>query len=128
LIVIDTSALMAILQGEPEASACRSVVEEQDEILIAAPILAETLIVAAGRQLHGEMARLIGDLVLTVAPLDEAAAYAAVRAYVSWGKGFPRAKFNLCDSFAYALAKERDCPLLFVGDDFALTDVKRALN
>ena len=127
MIVLDTSALIAILQGEPEAQACRSAIAEADELLIAAPNLTEALIVAAGRQLHGEMGRLIADLALTVVPLDEAAAYAALRAYVRWGKGFHRAKLNLGDAFAYALAKERDCPLLFVGDDFARTDVKPAV-
>ena len=128
MIVVDTSALVAILQGEPEAQACRSVVADADELLIAAPNLTEALIVAARRRLQGEMARLIADLTLTVVPLDKAAAYAAVSAYRKWGKGFHRAKLNLGDAFAYALAKERDCPLLFVGDDFKRTDVTPALT
>jgi len=128
VIVVDTSALIAVLQGEPEALACRAAIADADELLIAAPNLTEALIVAARRQLHGEMGRLIADLALTVVPFDEAAAYAAVSAYVRWGKGFHRAKLNLGDAFAYALAKEHDCPLLFVGDDFARTDVKPAFS
>lgn len=127
MIVVDTSALMAIIQSEPEASDCRSAIAEQDEILIAAPTLTEALIVAAGRRLHGEMASLIDDLALAVVPLTEALAYAAVRQYLRWGKRFHPAGLNFGDCFAYALAKEHDCPLLFVGDDFAKTDVKPAI-
>ena len=118
---------MAIIQGEPEAHDCRAVVKEQDELLMAAPTLTEALVVAAGRRLHGEMARLIDDLALAIAPLNEAAASAAVRAYLAWGKGFHPARLNFGDCFAYALAKEHDCPLLFVGEEFARTDVKPAL-
>lgn len=127
MMVVDTSALMAIVRGEPEAEACRRAIGAEREILIAAPNLAEALIVAGRRELHGEMARLLSDLAMDVAPANEAAAYGAVRAYLSWGKGFHKAKLNFGDCFAYALARERDCPLLFVGNDFARTDVKRAL-
>lgn len=118
---------MAILQGEPEAAQCRAVIAEQDEIFIAAPTLTEALIVAAGRELHGEMANLISNLELTVLPFTEGLAYAAVRQYVSWGKGFHPAKLNYGDCFSYATALEQDCPLLFVGDDFAKTDVRSAI-
>ncbi len=128
MIVVDTSALMAIVRGEPEAEACREAIGAEQEILIAAPNLAEALIVAGGRKLHGEMAQLLSDLTMDVAPVNEAAAYAAVRAYFSWGKGFHKAKLNFGDCFAYALAMEHDCPLLFVGGDFALTDAKPALT
>ena len=127
MIVVDTSALMAIVRGEPEAEACRLAIGAEQEILMAAPNLAEALIVAGRQKLHGEMARLVSDLAMDVASADEAAAYGAVRAYFSWGKGFHKAKLNYGDCFAYALAKEHDCPLLFVGDDFGRTDVKRAL-
>lgn len=127
MIVLDASALMSILQGEPEATACREAIGAHPELLIAAPNFSETLIVAAGRRLHGEMGRLLDDLSPSIMPLTEDRAYAAVRAYMSWGNGFHPAKLNFGDCFAYALAKEHDCPLLFVGDDFALTDVKPAL-
>ncbi len=123
MIVVDTSALMAILKGEPEAGACRAIVEVEDDLLIAAPTLTEALIVAMGNQLFGEMAALISDLSLTVVPFSESHAYAAVRGYQRWGKGFNPAKLNLGDSFAYALAMELGCPLLFVGQDFGQTDV-----
>lgn len=126
MIVIDTSALMAIIKGEPEAAACRAIIEAETELLIAAPTLTEALVVARGRELFGEMAALIADLAMTVVPFSEYHAYAAVRGYERWGKGYNRAALNICDSFAYALAMEIGCPLLFVGNDFVQTDVQRA--
>jgi len=127
VIVVDSSALLAVLQGESEAEACMDALGSDADLIIAAPTLAEALIVAGGRQLHGEMAALIGRLDLSIAPLTETRAYVAVREYMRWGKGFHPAKLNFGDCFAYALAKEHDCPLLFVGEDFAKTDVKAAL-
>lgn len=86
------------------------------------------MIVATGRELGGEMGNLIGDLELTVVPLTEALAYAAVRHYLSWGKGFHPAGLNYGDCFSYATASEHDCPLLFVGNDFAKTDIRSAIG
>ena len=127
MIAIDTSALMAICQNEKTARKCRVAIEQSDDILIAAPNLTEALVVAYGRQIGGEMGQLIADLDMTVVPFTENLAYAAHRAYHRWGKGYHPAKLNLADSFAYALATERGCPLLYVGDDFARTDVISAL-
>lgn len=128
MIALDASALMAIILGEPEAAACREVVRTNDEFVISASNLTESLVVAARRDVHREMARLIGALAPVVASLTEDRAYAAVRAYQHWGKGFHEAKLNFGDCFAYAVAKEHNCPLLFVGNDFALTDVASALG
>ena len=127
MIVVDSSALLAVLQGEARAEECRDALEVNDPLLIAAPTLTEAIIVAAGRELSGQLAELLDALPLTVVALTEERALAAGRDYIRWGKGFHRAKLNFGDSFAYALAKEHDCPLLFVGDDFARTDVKPAL-
>ena len=60
-------------------------------------------------------------------PLTEAGARAAARAYRRYGKKWHATALNYGDSFAYALANEHDCPLLFVGDDFSRTDVASAL-
>ena len=128
MIALDASALMAIILGEPEAAACREVVRANDDFLISAPNLTESLVAAARRGVHDEMARLIEALAPAVVSLTENRAYAALRAYRRWGKGFHEAKLNFGDSFAYALAKEHDCPLLFVGDDFARTDIASALG
>lgn len=127
MIVVDTSALIAILLWEPEGFVCESALWEEDDVLISAGTLTETLIVA-GRQNAGAALRvLLDELDLTVVPLDARAAGQAADAYDRWGKGVHPARLNLADCFAYALAKERDLPLLFVGNDFAQTDVKRAL-
>lgn len=128
MIVVDTSALMAIINGEAEALACRDAAEAHEEILVAAGTLTEALMVASGRGLHGEMSQLIADLSLSVVPLTEERAYAAVRAHMSWGRGAHEARLNFGDCFAYALAREHDCPLLFVGEDFSKTDVESALG
>lgn len=127
MIALDASALMAIVLGEPEAAACRDIVRANDDFLISAATLTESLIAAARRGVHDEMARLIEALAPIVLPLTEDRAYASVRAYRRWGKGFHPAKLNFGDSFAYAAAKEQDCPLLFVGNDFAGTDIVSAL-
>jgi ribonuclease VapC len=63
---------------------------------------------------------------LAVAPIDAAIADAAQEAFLMFGKGRHRARLNLCDCFSYAVAKAMDAPLLFVGNDFAQTDVAAA--
>lgn len=128
MIAVDTSALMAIVLGEPDAVACRDAVECATELLIAAPNLTEALVVAMGRGVHGEFGALLSDLALNVVPLTEGLAYAAFRAYGRWGKGVHPAKLNLLDCFAYALASEHDLPLLFIGNDFGQTDIASALG
>lgn len=127
MIVIDTSALVAMLLGEPEASACRRVVEGQDTILISAGTMTEAFIVAGGRGFAPEMVALIERLDCTVVPVTAAAAHRAAAAYARWGKGNDPARLNLGDCFAYAAAREHGCPLLYVGDDFANADVRSAL-
>lgn len=125
MIVIDTSALMAIALGEPTGPRCVDKLKAETEVLISAATLAEALIVAARRDAEAEMADLVQGLGLTVVPIGELAARQAAQAYSRWGKGVHPAGLNFGDCFAYALAKENDCPLLFVGDDFARTDVRR---
>lgn len=127
MIAVDTSALMAIVLKEPEAEACAAVLTSADPVLISAGTLTETLIVAARRNVVEEMERLIDGLGLEVEALSPAAARRIVTAYMKWGKGMHPAALNLGDCFAYDLAKEHDCPLLFIGNDFAKTDVGNAL-
>ena len=127
MIVVDTSALMAVVLDEAAAPACRDALEAESEILISAGTLAEALIVAAGRNLEEEVAALVDGLGIEIAPFTAASAKRAALAYRRWGKGRHRAALNLGDCFAYELAASRGCPLLFVGNDFARTDVARAL-
>jgi ribonuclease VapC len=82
------------------------------------------LIVSARRGLAKDVAGLVASLNFTVAPVLEADARRVGEAHDRWGKGVHPAALNFGDCFAYALAKERDCPLLYVGNDFAQTDVR----
>lgn len=123
MIVVDTSALMAVLLDEGGAEACVASLEAEAEVLISSATLAEALIVADRRNVGAEMAALVEDLALTVVPLSPADARRVALAYARWGKGAHSAGLNLGDCFAYALAKARDLPLLYVGEDFALTDI-----
>ena len=124
MIAVDTSALMAIILDEPTAEACIAVLEAEDEVVISAATVAEALIVAARREVGAEMERLIEELGFEVVGVTHASARRAARAYGRWGKGVYGAALNFGDCFAYAAAEERGCPLLYVGDDFAHTDVE----
>jgi ribonuclease VapC len=127
MIVVDTSALMAIVLDEPEADACIAALANEDEILISAGTVAEALIVAARRNVGDELAALIDGLGFEVVPVTSASARRVARAYRDWGKGAHAAALNFGDCFAYEVAKERSCRLLYVGEDFARTDVAGVL-
>ncbi|WP_291860627.1 type II toxin-antitoxin system VapC family toxin [Bradyrhizobium sp.] len=127
MIAVDTSALMAIVLDEAQADACIAVLEKEDNILISAGTIAEALIVAARRNVGEEIESLIDGLGFNAIASTPAAARRIASAYSRWRKGIHAAGLNFGDCFAYEVAKEHDCPLLYVGDDFAGTDVKRAL-
>ena len=124
--MVDTSALMAILLGEAEADRCADVLEAEDKILISAGTMAEALIVALRRNRADEMKKLIAGLGIETIGVTAATVQNVVQAYETWGKGAHSASLNFGDCFAYALAKERGCRLLYVGEDFARTDLERA--
>lgn len=128
MIVVDTSALIAILAREATAPACKRIVEEEEDIAISAGTLAECMIVAASRRVASEMEELIGVLGAEIVPVTAATARRIGAIYTRFGKGFHPAGLNYGDCFAYELAMQRDCPLLFVSEDFARTDVKRAIG
>jgi ribonuclease VapC len=127
MIVVDTSALMAIVLDEPKADACIAMLEAEDEILISAGTVAEALIVSARRNILNEVASLIDGLGLTIVTVTPASARRIAQAYERWGKGIHPAALNFGDCFAYEVAKEHACRLLYVGDDFSKTDVESAL-
>jgi ribonuclease VapC len=124
MIAVDTSALMAIALDEPEAAACIAALETDDEILISAATVAESLIVAGHRNVGEGMARIIDGLGFNVVAVTLASAQRVAKAYAQWGKGYHRAGLNFGDCFAYEIARQHDCPLLYVGGDFAKTDVR----
>lgn len=128
MIVVDTSALIAIVKNEGMALICQEILARQTRILVNAATLTETLIVARAKKCLAGLTLLVNELPLVVIEVDEIRAERAAAAYAQWGKGFHQASLNFGDCFAYATAKEFDCPLLYVSDDFALTDVKSAIS
>jgi ribonuclease VapC len=127
MIAVDTSALMAIVLDEPQAGRCIAALEAADEILISAGTVVESLIVAARRNVGDEMTSLIDGLGFNVITVTQDSARRIAQAYARWGKGLHPAGLNLGDCFSYDVAKEHQCPLLYVGDDFAKTDVERVV-
>lgn len=123
MIAVDTSALMAIILNEPEASACAAALESDEDLLISAGTMAEAMIVAKRRNVGEEMERLIEELGFEVVNVTPLSARRVAHAYESWGKGVHPAALNFGDCFAYEVAKEHQCRLLFVGGDFAQTDI-----
>jgi ribonuclease VapC len=127
MIVVDTSALIAVVFDEAKAGACSKALEADSEVLISAGTLAECLVVASRRHESQEVERLIVDLGMEIVNVTPASARRVAQAYERWGKGMHPAGLNFGDCFAYALAKEHSCPLLFIGNDFSKTDVASAL-
>jgi ribonuclease VapC len=127
MIAVDTSALMAIILGEAEADACIKALEGDTEVLISAGTVAEAMIVAARRNVAEEMASVIDGLGFNVVTVTAASARRVAQAYERWGKGMHAAGLNFGDCFAYEVAKEHSCGLLFIGDDFSKTDLQSVL-
>jgi ribonuclease VapC len=128
VIAVDTSALMAILRKELLGEACEAALKVDGEILMSAGTLTESLIVARRKGALPGMEILLDRLRLTIIDVTPEVAHAAAEAYGRWGKGFHEADLNYGDCFSYVTAKANDCPLLYVGDDFARTDVRCALG
>jgi ribonuclease VapC len=127
MIAVDTSALMAVVLNEAEADACIAVLETETEILISAGTVAEALIVSARRNVGDEVKSLIDGLGFDIVAVSPASARRIAEAYGRWGKGVNPAALNFGDCFAYELAMDHACGLLYVGGDFAKTDVRSVL-
>jgi ribonuclease VapC len=123
MIAVDTSALMAILLDEASADACVAAIESEDKLLISAGTVAEAFIVAQRRGVGPRMIALIDGLGFDIQTVTPAAARRVAAAYAKWGKGVHPAALNFGDCFAYEVAKENGCPLLYAGKDFARTDL-----
>ena len=134
MIVVDSSAVLAILFGEPPADALIDRLAADPERVISAASYLEVGTVLAGRR-RSDRLQAIDDLDaflveagLTLAPVDASQAQLALRARIAHGRGMGHGgQLNFGDAFSYALAKSLAAPLLFVGDDFAATDVTPAL-
>ena len=126
MIAVDTSALMAVVLDEPEAPGCIAVLESEQDVLISSGTVAEAMIVGAVRNVGPEMETLISQLGFEIIPVTGSVAMRIAQIYAKSGKGVNPAGLNFGDCFAYDIAKQNDCGLLYVGEDFSRTDLKRA--
>lgn len=129
-MIIDSSAIVAVLRAEPEAASCALAIELAPTRRISAVNFVETAaVIDASRD--PVASRALDDFMKTakilIEPVTEADARLAREAYRDFGKGSGHpARLNFGDCFAYALAKSRNEPLLFKGQDFIHTDVRTA--
>ena len=130
-MIIDTSAIIAILRNEPEAISCaRAIADATIRRVSAVNFVESAVVIDASRDPIAT--RRFDDFVkeasISIEPVTEIQAQIARGAYRDFGKGSEHpAKLNFGDCFAYALAKESGEPLLFKGRDFAHTDIEAAL-
>jgi len=126
-MIIDTSALVAILRDEPEAKDCALAIERNRNRRVSAANFVEAALVIDGSRdpvASRRFDELVKEARIAIEPVTEAQARIAREAYRDFGKGSGHpAKLNFGDCFAYALAKTAGEPLLFKGDDFIHTDV-----
>ena len=127
-MVVDTSAIMAILLEEPDAATIAEHLAGASAAVMAAASYVELRIVGRSRGQRGEaeIERVLVAGRIEVVAVSAACARLAAAAYDRFGKGRHPAKLNFGDCFAYGLAKERGEPLLFKGDDFTQTDIAAA--
>jgi ribonuclease VapC len=126
-MIIDSSVIVAILRNEPDAAAMAEALQEAPIRRISAVTYVEAAVVADNDRnplLSRRFDGLVRDAQMLVEPVTSRQAELAREAYRDFGKGRHKAGLNLGDCFAYALAKEKDEPLLFKGDDFCHTDVQ----
>jgi ribonuclease VapC len=129
-MIVDTSAVVAVVLGEPDAERYVEALTRPGLHLLSAVNLVEAGIVVEARQgpdAARDLTVLLETATVTVQPVDDAQARLAVDAWRRFGKGRHPAALNLGDCFAYALAKAHGDPLLFKGNDFSQTDVASVL-
>lgn len=128
MIAVDSSALVAIVLGEPEAERLLDSLQQSAAALSAANLLEAAIVVEArqGPDAARDLELLVDGTIDEIASVDLTDVEAALGAWRRFGKGRHPAGLNYGDCFAYALARTRTIPLLFIGDDFAKTDVEEA--
>jgi ribonuclease VapC len=127
-IVIDSSALVAILTAEADAGDLLGrIAAASERCLSATNHLEARIVLSYGRDMPASrLEELIARWQVDIIPFDEPLSDLAFEAYGRYGKGRHPARLNMGDCAAYALAKSRGWPLLYKGDDFAETDIERA--
>src|ERR1700679_2142310 len=136
MIVIDSSAVIAIIEGEALAEILtRRIVDDRiGQRCMSTATYLETGTVLAGRQKTAPLSAVdildgfLSSVSIDLVPVDEEQARIALKARIEFGRGFKSgAQLNYGDCFSYALAKARSAPLLYIGNDFDKTDIARAL-
>jgi ribonuclease VapC len=128
-LIVDSSAVVALLRGEPKQLEISARLLDADLVAIGAPTLFETSMVmvsAAGDAGRGVLLQFLQDFDVEVAPFGRIHWQIAMEAFDRYGKGRHPAGLNLGDCMAYATARVAGEPLLYVGDDFARTDLEAA--
>lgn len=132
-MIVDTSAIVAIVRNEPEKAMffdrlIRAPLAAEPTRISAATLVELTTVVDRFKEANASrlLDALLAELRMEVVPVDSGLAAIARAANLAFGKGFHPARLNLGDCFAYALAKQTGEPLLFKGDDFSQTDIVSA--
>ena len=129
-MIVDTSAILAILNDEPERRQFNEAIEASDECLMSTASFVEvSLVLEATRGYEGlrDLDLLLAKAGVEFVPVDLEQAQIARKAFRIFGKGRHMAKLNFGDCFSYALAIATNSPLLFKGNDFPQTDVIQAI-
>jgi ribonuclease VapC len=127
LIVVDTSALIAVIGAEAREADCAAALSASPTIVISAGTLVEYLIVTAKPEIVDVASDFIRQLAPRIHSVDADFAEQLGVNYQRWGRGFHPAKLNMGDCYAYTLAQMLDVPLLYIGKDFSQTDVRSVL-
>ncbi len=130
MIVVDTSALLALLNKGPERDRFLDILSNDAEPVVSAVALYETMLVVGirrGPDNLDDLAQILETIEAQIVPFDADQARSAHAAYMRYGKGIhASASLDLCECIAYALAKHLGVPLLFKGQDFKATDIAAA--
>lgn len=131
MIAIDSSAIISILRLEPDArSLLQIIVSARARLMSAFSVLETSLVLAGpkgGPQVWGPLEEFLAEAGVEIVAFDREQAAYARDAFLVYRKGRHPAALNMGDCASYALAKSRNVPLLFKGDDFTKTDLSRAL-
>ena len=128
-MILDSSAIIAVLRDEPDADALSAAIESAEIRRVSVATYVESAIVIDSNRsalLSNLLDSFLGRSLINIEPVTVEQARLAREAYRDYGKGRHRAGLNFGDCFAYALAKDKREPLLFKGDDFRRTDVEVA--
>ncbi len=127
-MVIDSSAIIAILQLEPELEQFAKAISSDPVRLLSAATMVEIgiLLIAHSDAAYQEFEQLVADIEIEIVPVDEQQSRIALDAFRRYGKGRHSARLNYGDCFTYALAKLSGESLLFKGNDFSQTDILQA--